>query len=84
MYSSPFRSDPFFPPKAQVLMHHSKHLQRRPFLQGLAAVVGGTAVASSSLKAKSPNDRLNLAFVGVGGRGGANLEELTKDGGVNV
>ena len=66
-------------------MRHTQHLQRRPFLQGLAAVVGGAAVASSSsLKAKSANDRLNLAFVGVGGRGGANLEELTKDGGVNV
>jgi predicted dehydrogenase len=36
------------------------------------------------VNAISPNDKLNLAFVGVGGRGGSNLEEMIKDGGVNV
>jgi predicted dehydrogenase len=36
------------------------------------------------VKAYSPNDTLNLAFVGVGGRGGGNLQEMISAGGVRV
>lgn len=53
-------------------------------MQGLAAASAGTLVAGKTAKAYSANDKLNLAFVGVGGRGGANLDEMNSDGGSNV
>ncbi|WP_417731288.1 Gfo/Idh/MocA family protein [Rosistilla oblonga] len=56
---------------------------RRRFLTQAAAV---TAIAASSpikLRAAA-NDRLNIAFIGVGGRGGGNLNSVAKDPSVNV
>lgn len=58
-------------------------IRRRPFLQGSAAAAS-TLLLGSKTKAFAENDKLNLAFVGVGGRGGSNLKDLTKDGSVNV
>jgi predicted dehydrogenase len=77
---------PIFPPFQKVELAMSKALQvdRRGFIQNLATVVGGTLVATSSVHAASANDKLNLAFIGIGGRGGSNLEDLIKDGDVNV
>ncbi len=64
-------------------MRASGSLGRRHFLQSTAATAG-TLVLGSNTKAFAENDKLNLAFVGVGGRGGSNLKDLTKDGSVNV
>ncbi|TWU23142.1 Inositol 2-dehydrogenase [Novipirellula galeiformis] len=52
----------------------------------LAATAAGTAVlaAPRSLFAASPNDRMKVAFVGVGGRGGSNLGAIGKSGAVDV
>ncbi len=50
-------------------------LRRRDFL-GFAAAVTSTAALPKTSKAFSPTDRLKLAFIGVGGRGGANLRTL--------
>lgn len=59
-------------------------ITRRDFLvQG--AVAGAAAMAAPAfLRAASPNERLNLAFIGVGGRGGANLNTITSAGMDNV
>jgi len=64
----------------------SSSLSRRHFLQ--AAIAAGTAVASDGLafstlvQAKEPrsaNDKLNLAVIGVDGRGGANLSGVAHE-----
>jgi len=69
-------------------MRTSGSIRRRHFLQGTAASAGtlllGSSLLGSRTKAFAENDKLNLAFVGVGGRGGSNLKDLTKDGSVNV
>lgn len=50
---------------------------RRHFLQSsLAASSVLMLGAPSILKASSPNSKLNLAFIGVGGRGGGNLATI--------
>jgi predicted dehydrogenase len=66
-----------------AIMFDTNHSRRR-FLQA----VGGAAVAASSLSAGkrcwSQNDKINVAFVGVGGRGGANLSKLYDSGSIHV
>ncbi len=62
----------------------SRTITRRGFLAGTAAAATLSSSLSRILHAKSPNDKLNLAFIGVGGRGGANLGQLTKAGNDNV
>lgn len=50
-------------------------LSRRAMLRRSAAAVAGvwTAARSSRAAVKSANEKLNIAFIGVGGRGAANL-----------
>jgi hypothetical protein len=55
-------------------------LDRRQFLQA-TALLGCAALQSRAVAA---SDKVNLAFVGVGGRGKRNLIELTKDPAVQV
>jgi predicted dehydrogenase len=52
-------------------------LNRREFV-GSAAAAAGTAAFGfpAILRAKSPNEKLNIAIVGCGGRGGANLGQM--------
>lgn len=49
-----------------------KNLSRRSFMKTAAAASAG-AMILPTLKSCSPNSKLNLAFIGVGGRGGANI-----------
>ncbi|MEX0825107.1 MAG: Gfo/Idh/MocA family oxidoreductase [Pirellulaceae bacterium] len=56
---------------------------RRRFLQN-AALLGAAATLPASLRGASPNDRLNVAFIGTGGRGGANLRTIAGHSAVNV
>lgn len=60
---------------------------RRGFLKS-TALAASTALwgAPAILKAAAPNERLNVAFIGVGGRGGGNLRTITSQQhvGVNV
>jgi predicted dehydrogenase len=51
---------------------------RRRFLKSLAVTTAGTAVAPSFLRGQNLNSRLNVAAIGVGGRGGSNLSEVAK------
>ena len=52
---------------------------RRHFLK--SASLGGLALAGAPafLRARSPNEKLNLAVIGCGGRGGANLGSVTAE-----
>jgi predicted dehydrogenase len=68
------------------MMHKNtlaRSVDRRDFL-ATAAACTATLATSKLTKAASANDRLRLAFIGVGGRGGGNLEEMVKDPGVQV
>lgn len=62
------------------------NIHRRDFLKSSALATSSALIAPAVARAKSPNDKLNLAFIGVGGRGGANLRTMTgqSDVGVNV
>ena len=67
----------------------SRRTSRRAFLgtSAAAATLLGTGKlvrAQSVQSATSPNDTLNIAFVGTGGKGGENLSRLSALKGVNV
>ncbi len=50
-----------------------KDLSRRSFMKSAATISAG-AMILPTLKSCSPNSKLNIAFIGVGGRGGANIK----------
>ena len=54
-------------------MSHSK-INRRQFV---AAATGAVVAAPSVLRAQNPNNRLNIAVIGCGGRGAANLAAVS-------
>jgi predicted dehydrogenase len=50
------------------------HLSRRQFLRGSALLAGGAVLgAPALLRGAGLNEKLNVAIIGVGGRGGGNL-----------
>ncbi len=57
---------------------------RRQFIQTAVACTAVLTSVSHRTRAMSQNDKLNIAFVGVGGRGGGNLGEIYNTGGANV
>src|SRR5437660_1678316 len=62
-------------------------ITRRSFLAGAAAMTTSAASAArlSSRKPRtSPNDKVNLAVVGAGGRGADNIHDLMETGAVNI
>jgi len=65
-------------------------LDRRSFLQGMAAVVGsamlpaGVFGAATRLRGFSPNAKVNLACIGIGNRGGDVIDALNATGLVNI
>src|SRR5260370_27662302 len=65
----------------------SSAIDRRHFLHA-GAVAAGLALLPAHLSGAprkvGPNDKLNLAFIGVGGRGGDNLHELSRLTDINV
>jgi uncharacterized protein (DUF1501 family) len=64
-------------------MTRPAQFNRRDFMA--AGVAGSLALSSlPKLRAASANDKINIAFIGVGGRGGANLRTITGTGEVNV
>jgi predicted dehydrogenase len=65
-------------------MARRSRLSRRQFLAHSAAAGVGAFAAPAILRARNLNDRLNLAFIGVGGRGGDNLQEIAGSGNENV
>lgn len=65
-------------------MTRNSHLTRRRFLAQTAGLGAAALGAPAILRSAAPNERLNLAFIGVGGRGGSNLREMTASGRDNV
>lgn len=62
----------------------SRRVTRRRFIQRSAAGAAGIVAVSRKRVRAQANDRLQLAFIGTGGRGGANLSQMTKGGDVDV
>ncbi|MDR0391521.1 MAG: Gfo/Idh/MocA family oxidoreductase, partial [Planctomycetaceae bacterium] len=56
-----------------------KTTSRRRFLQAATAVGVGTVFAPAVLADKSPNSKLNIGVVGVGGRGAGDIADMVKD-----
>ena len=58
----------------------SSSIKRRTFLKQSAAVGAGLIVLKSGiLKGQSPNDKLNIAAIGVGGRGWADIQGVKSE-----
>lgn len=57
----------------------SGSLDRREFLKESAALGAGLTVLPSGILSAAPNDRLNIAGVGVGGRGWADLNAVKSE-----
>lgn len=51
-------------------------LTRRRFIAQTSVAASALFAAPAIISARAPGDKLNLAFIGVGGRGGANLNEI--------
>ena len=54
---------------------------RRSFLKASLVATSATIAAPAVLAERSPNSKLNIAVVGVGGRGGGNIAEMVRDTG---
>jgi len=65
-------------------MPRHDRLTRRGFLAHSAAATGAALAAPAILPAAAPSETVNLAFIGVGGRGGRNLKTMTSQGHVDV
>ena len=54
-------------------------LTRRQFTRRLLATAGGLTVAPAWVRGQDLNNRLNVALIGVGGRGASNLESMASE-----
>ncbi len=59
-------------------MPHSR-TSRRHFLRLSSTLAAGIYVAPAFLRAQSSNSKLNLAFIGVAGKGGSNMKSLESE-----
>ncbi len=57
----------------------SKLITRRQFTRGVAAAAGAITLAPAFLRGRNLNDKLNIAVIGTGGRGGSNLESVSSE-----
>jgi len=57
---------------------NDKKMKRRTFLKRSAAIGAGLVVAKSGIlrAGNSPNEKLNIAVIGVAGRGGSNMNDV--------
>jgi predicted dehydrogenase len=77
----------------EIAVSSTSQFSRRRFL-AQSSVIGASVIGASGIGAAAfgapailrgaPNETLNLAFIGVGGRGGANLRSITTTRKVNV
>src|SRR5688572_5489409 len=56
--------------------NRASSLTRRRFLQSAAAAGAVLAGAPAYVSCRAPGEKLNIAIIGCGGRGGANLGEM--------
>ena len=52
------------------------YLNRRSFLKSSALFAGATLISPYLLSCQNPNSKLNIAVIGVGGRGKANYNPV--------
>lgn len=64
-------------------MFIKRNTSRREFIAGSSALALGSLAGPTRLQAAA-NDRLKVAFIGVGGRGGSNLKTIASTGVVDV
>ncbi len=55
-------------------MTHSKTFSRRQFSKAALCAAGALALRPSLVRSDEKNDKLNIAIIGAGGRGGSNLK----------
>jgi predicted dehydrogenase len=60
------------------MARHPNGVSRRQFLQA-SAVAAGAISFPAILGARSPNEKLNIAVIGCGGRGGHNLSQVSTE-----
>ncbi len=54
-------------------------VSRRTFLRGAALAAGAAAGLPAIARGAGPNEKLNIAIIGAGGRGGGNLESVASE-----
>ena len=57
----------------------TKLVTRRQFTRGLAAAAGAITLAPAFLRGRNLNNKLNIAVIATGGRGGSNLESVSSE-----
>ncbi|MCF7668627.1 MAG: Gfo/Idh/MocA family oxidoreductase [Verrucomicrobia bacterium] len=59
----------------------NKNLSRRSFLKKTSVITAGFMIADSGtlVRGQSPNEKLNIACIGIGGRGRANLNAVSRE-----
>src|SRR4051812_8067520 len=60
-------------------MKSNRRLSRRQFTRTLLATAGAITVAPAFLRGQNLNSKLNIAIIGSGGRGGANLASVSSE-----
>ena len=63
--------------KLSAKMRPARGMTRREFVGRTLLTAGVIAGAPAILRGQNLNNKLNIAFIGCGGRGNANLAELT-------
>jgi predicted dehydrogenase len=67
------------PKSGTSLFHDARPMDRRRFL-GASAIAGvATFAAPAILRARNLNEKLNIALIGVGGRGASNMQSVASD-----
>ena len=71
--------------KARKMNPRHAGITRRQFLSSAAALTASTLAGKSRFaRGSGPNDRMKVAFIGVGGRGGNNLNTLAATNAIDV
>src|SRR6185436_17131804 len=64
---------------SEAPMKRDRRITRREFVGGALTAAGVVAGAPALLRGQNLNNKLNLAIIGSGGRGGANLKGVSSE-----
>src|SRR2546428_2653698 len=59
----------------------SPKMNRRQFLYGLGAAAVPASLKQQRIRGRSPNERITFAGIGIGSRGGSDVDEVVAEGG---